>query len=92
MTRTKQQARKRPARDENDPSSEGPQNKKVKQEFSVDPEPKEDDEGNLYWSISSKRRLQVSDFKGVTMVSVREYYEKDGRTLPGKVRFQILMS
>ncbi|KAK5124384.1 hypothetical protein LTR85_001601 [Meristemomyces frigidus] len=43
-----------------------------------------DDDGNEYWEISGKRRVQISSFKGATMVSIREYYEKDGKTLPGK--------
>ncbi|KAK4548855.1 hypothetical protein LTR36_008628 [Oleoguttula mirabilis] len=43
-----------------------------------------DDDGNEYWEISGKRRVQVSSFKGATMVSIREFYEKDGKTLPGK--------
>ncbi|KAK5138028.1 hypothetical protein LTR08_005825 [Meristemomyces frigidus] len=52
-----------------------------------------DDEGNEFWEashyarppdISGKRRVQISDFKGTTMVSIREFYEKDGKTLPGK--------
>ena len=34
--------------------------------------------------ISGKRRVQISSFKGATMVSIREFYEKDGKTLPGK--------
>lgn len=43
-----------------------------------------DKDGGVYWEISGKRRLQLSEFKGNTMVGVREYYEKDGQALPGK--------
>ncbi|KAK6539628.1 hypothetical protein TWF694_009835 [Orbilia ellipsospora] len=44
-----------------------------------------DDEGNFYWELSGKgRRVTVSEFNGNLLVSVREYYEKDGKTLPGK--------
>nr|POE48035.1 putative rna polymerase ii transcriptional coactivator [Quercus suber] len=35
-----------------------------------------DDEGNEYWEVSS--------FKGTLMVGIREFYEKDGKMLPGK--------
>ncbi|KAF9883443.1 hypothetical protein FE257_003441 [Aspergillus nanangensis] len=30
------------------------------------------------------RRVTVSSFRGKTMLSIREYYEKDGQALPGK--------
>lgn len=34
--------------------------------------------------MTSKRRVGITEFKGVYMVNIREYYEKDGETLPGK--------
>lgn len=34
--------------------------------------------------LSSKRKVTISLFKGVPMVNVREYYEKDGSLLPTK--------
>ena len=43
-----------------------------------------DANGDAYWEIAAARRVTVSEFKGRTMISVREYYEKDGQTLPGK--------
>jgi hypothetical protein len=50
-----------------------------------------DAEGVTYWVLSGKRRVTISEFKGKQMVSIREYYEKDGRDLPGnKVSFLIL--
>lgn len=48
------------------------------------PAPSRDKEKNLYWEISKARRVTVSEFKGKQMISVREYYEKDGDWLPGK--------
>lgn len=30
------------------------------------------------------RKVTLSEFKGKTMVNIREYYEKDGKELPGK--------
>lgn len=45
---------------------------------------KRDGDNNLYWEISKARRVVISDFKGKKMISVREYYEKDGQWLPGK--------
>ncbi|KAI9741232.1 MAG: hypothetical protein M1834_002948 [Cirrosporium novae-zelandiae] len=43
-----------------------------------------DSNGDKYWEISNQRRITISQFKGKTLVSIREYYEKDGQTLPGK--------
>ncbi|OJJ67509.1 hypothetical protein ASPBRDRAFT_161888 [Aspergillus brasiliensis CBS 101740] len=43
-----------------------------------------DSNGDLYWEISKARRVTISSFRGKTMVSIREYYEKDGQELPGK--------
>lgn len=43
-----------------------------------------DADGNQYWAISRTRRVTISDFKGKRMVNIREYYEKDGKDLPGK--------
>ncbi|RDW90898.1 transcriptional coactivator p15/PC4 family protein [Aspergillus mulundensis] len=45
---------------------------------------KEDSNGDTYWEISKMRRVTISSFRGKTMVSIREYYEKDGEELPGK--------
>ncbi|KYK60307.1 Transcriptional Coactivator p15 family protein [Drechmeria coniospora] len=43
-----------------------------------------DDEGQPYWELSSKRRVGISKFKNMTMVNIREYYDKDGKMFPGK--------
>mmetsp|Transcript_6223 Transcript_6223/g.11438 ORF Transcript_6223/g.11438 Transcript_6223/m.11438 type:complete len:203 (-) Transcript_6223:168-776(-) len=36
------------------------------------------------FSLSAKRRAQVSKYKGMLMVGIREVYTKDGKELPGK--------
>ncbi|RMJ13377.1 hypothetical protein CDV36_006982 [Fusarium kuroshium] len=43
-----------------------------------------DDEGHPYWELSNKRRIGVSQFKKMSFINIREYYDKDGKTLPGK--------
>lgn len=45
---------------------------------------KVDANGDHYWEISKLRRVTVSSFRGKTLVNIREYYEKDGKELPGK--------
>ncbi|ERN14086.1 hypothetical protein AMTRI_Chr01g111490 [Amborella trichopoda] len=32
--------------------------------------------------LSNKRKVTIQDFRGKTLVSIREYYEKDGKELP----------
>jgi len=34
------------------------------------------------FQLSDKRRVTVQDFRGKTLVSIREYYKKDGKELP----------
>ncbi|MCD7450900.1 hypothetical protein HAX54_008960 [Datura stramonium] len=42
-----------------------------------------DDEGNLIiCRLSHKRRVTITDFKGKTLVSIREFYSKQGKELP----------
>ncbi|KAL4360783.1 hypothetical protein GQ457_04G037450 [Hibiscus cannabinus] len=42
-----------------------------------------DDDGDLIiCRLSDKRRVTIQDFRGKTLVSIREYYKKDGKELP----------
>ncbi|KAJ9603669.1 hypothetical protein H2200_011855 [Cladophialophora chaetospira] len=52
--------------------------------FQPSAKPQVDSDGNKYWEIAKARRVTISEFKGKTMVGIREYYEKDGQWLPGK--------
>uniref|UniRef100_A0A8D8T4U5 RNA polymerase II transcriptional coactivator n=1 Tax=Cacopsylla melanoneura TaxID=428564 RepID=A0A8D8T4U5_9HEMI len=36
------------------------------------------------WCIEGMRFLKVDEFRGKPLVSIREYYEKNGELLPGK--------
>lgn len=53
-----------------------------KEEEKKPPREKEDDVDSVICELSSKRKVAVSSFKGKLLVSVREYYEKDGKLLP----------
>uniref|UniRef100_A0A5B6Z5E3 Putative RNA polymerase II transcriptional coactivator KELP n=1 Tax=Davidia involucrata TaxID=16924 RepID=A0A5B6Z5E3_DAVIN len=42
-----------------------------------------DDDGDLIiCKLSERRRVTVQDFRGKTLVSIREYYRRDGKELP----------
>ncbi|KAJ8527037.1 hypothetical protein K7X08_029514 [Anisodus acutangulus] len=42
-----------------------------------------DDDGDLIiCRLSHKRRVTITEFKGKTLVSIREYYNKEGKELP----------
>ncbi|XP_071694155.1 RNA polymerase II transcriptional coactivator KELP-like [Rutidosis leptorrhynchoides] len=42
-----------------------------------------DDEGDLIiCRLSNKRRVTLTEFRGKSLVSIREYYKKDGKELP----------
>jgi len=42
-----------------------------------------DDDGDLIiCKLSETRKVTIQDFKGKTLVSIREYYRKDGKDLP----------
>ncbi|KAK7358507.1 hypothetical protein VNO77_00436 [Canavalia gladiata] len=42
-----------------------------------------DDDGDLIiCKLSERRRVTIQDFRGKTLVSIREYYRKDGKELP----------
>ncbi|KAJ5668814.1 PX-associated sorting nexin 13 [Penicillium macrosclerotiorum] len=43
-----------------------------------------DSNGERYWEISKMRRVSIASFRGKTMISVREYFEKQGQELPSK--------
>jgi hypothetical protein len=57
------------------------------------PKLQKDDKGDSYVQLNKQgtRRLGISEFKGNTLVNIREYYEKDGQMLPGKKVSEIMV-
>ncbi|KAK7078042.1 Transcriptional Coactivator p15 (PC4), partial [Halocaridina rubra] len=45
---------------------------------------KKDSSGDTYFDLEGLKRVTVREFKGKIYVDIREYYEKDGKVLPGK--------
>ncbi|GLT47432.1 hypothetical protein SLA2020_487580 [Shorea laevis] len=42
-----------------------------------------DDDGDLIvCKLNDKRKVMIQEFRGKTLVSIREYYKKDGKELP----------
>ncbi|RUS88207.1 hypothetical protein EGW08_004039 [Elysia chlorotica] len=46
--------------------------------------PTRGDNGEYMFEIAPMRFATVSEFRGKTFVGIREFYEKDGKKLPGK--------
>ena len=67
--------------DDSRPSKKG---KAGGSDFKPSLEPQTDKDGAKYWEISKLRRVTINDFKGKSLINIREYYEKDGEALPGK--------
>ncbi|OAO98983.1 unnamed protein product [Arabidopsis thaliana] len=42
----------------------------------------DDDGDHIICRLSDKRRVTIQEFKGKALVSIREYYKKDGKELP----------
>eukprot|EP00055_Hartaetosiga_balthica_P011033 m.49097 g.49097 ORF g.49097 m.49097 type:complete len:227 (+) comp7434_c0_seq2:116-796(+) len=46
--------------------------------------PHKDKDGSIHFALEKNKRVTISQFKGKTLVGIREWYEKGGKMLPGK--------
>lgn len=60
--------------------------KRAEGKGTISEDAQKDDEGTYFWDLTASggRRVTVNEFKGKVMVGLREFYEKDGKKLPGK--------
>lgn len=42
------------------------------------------DDGATTWTLEGLRQVRINEFRGKRSVDIREFYEKDGKVLPGK--------
>jgi len=42
------------------------------------------DEGDTFFELDRNKRVTIREFKGKIYIDIREYYEKEGKYLPGK--------
>ncbi|KNC27683.1 RNA polymerase II transcriptional coactivator [Lucilia cuprina] len=45
---------------------------------------KDDGADTTYWVLEKQRQVRINEFKGRKYVDIREFYEKNGESLPGK--------
>lgn len=57
-----------------------------------EPRPASDDNGKLICKLSEKRRVSVQEFGGRLLVSIRDYYQKNGKLLPSRSVLKALES
>ncbi|KAH8258568.1 hypothetical protein KR038_006840 [Drosophila bunnanda] len=61
-----------------------PASKKAKEAPAAEGSKKDASGGSGPWVLEKLRQVRINEFRGRKMVDIREHYEKNGETLPGK--------
>ncbi|KAL7742253.1 hypothetical protein ACLKA6_005515 [Drosophila palustris] len=71
-----------------------PPNKKAKESgnSTKNDEPAGGGDGATIWTLEGMRQVRINEFRGRKMVDIREFYEKDGKVLPGKKGISLTLS
>ncbi|KAF5195302.1 Rna polymerase ii transcriptional coactivator [Thalictrum thalictroides] len=66
-------------------------NKTAKKSATTTTTENDSDKDILVCEISEKRRVSVRSWRGAVVLDIREFYEKDGKKLPGKKGISLSM-
>lgn len=86
----KEESKKRPPSDSSEsdsdsgPDDKEPPTKMAKSDASSSSSRRKNESGETYFELERNKRVTVRHFRGTLYVDIREFYEKDGKSLPGK--------
>ncbi|KAI3975603.1 hypothetical protein MKX01_017516 [Papaver californicum] len=78
----KQQVVEEPEQEQDEEEEEEEEGEKKKIKPGISAKEYEDNGDLIICQLSSRRKVTIQEFKGKALVSIREYYEKDGKELP----------
>ncbi|KAH9539427.1 hypothetical protein CY35_15G056700 [Sphagnum magellanicum] len=84
MKKASQHKQKRAFKDDEDEDTDGSEEEEERNvKGKKKPKFEKDEQGNIIiCELSARRKVIVQQWKGQTLISLREYYEKDGKLLP----------